>query len=557
MSVSLTHSAARLLQGGVCLLAMASAMLGPEFAHAQAAMLDDRSLGAVTALTRSDMVADPSGPSAVPGTPVPGTERGDVSAVVTSGARATIDSTVSVDVGEQSQSAAMAVNLVNAVAADVASGVNVFRQSHDRSSLIASHSSVAQENQLVQEDSVTSRVGLYGRFEPSYRVETQQRYEAASSYDHSRQIGLVDRRVAVTSRTTRFSATANAERPDLLDGLSIGNQVITLPDFTIGPDPFTIEIPTPGDLVDAFKVTISPPQLDVSGATISTGGISFEDDKIVFSAPVLTLPDLDFRFCLLKKGCGGDNSKKRTLTIKGRSFALGPGRSLDNPVTATGIGVGYAIAGSGRVETEDGNIHISGSIPIDFGAIVDLALTVSVPVFGDVDISLDSLNLPVIRIPVNFNIPLEVPDDVELAVENEACVFSNGTRECNPIDVTSTEFEQDENGYSETANSEQVQTEEYYRQRTVVQRADVTVGDAEARFIVVDHSSAEVSTYSVVLVDDNSQIDVRTLNLVNAAMGIIGNGLNVGQARANVTKQADTLRQKVAQENRITQIGGL
>lgn len=556
MSVSLTHSGARLLERGFCLLAVASAVLGPELALAQAAMLDDRSLGAVTALTRSDMVADPSGLSAVPGTPVPATERGDVSAVVASGARVTIDSTVSVNVSEQSQSAAMAANLVNAIAADVASGVNVFHQSHDRSSLIASDSSVTQENQLVQEDTNAGRIGFYGRVEPSYRIDTQQRNKAASSYEHSRQIELVDRRVSLTSRTTRFSATANAERPDLLDGLSIGNQVITLPDFTIGPDPFTIDIPTPGDRVDDFKVTVSPPQLTVSGAEITTGGISFEDDKIVFSAPVLTLPDLKFKFCLLKKGCSSE-SKKRTLTINGGSFALGPGRSVDNPVTATGIGVGYAIAGSGRVETEDGNIHINGAIPVDFGAIADFALTVSVPVFGDVDISLDSLNLPVIRIPVNFNIPLEVPDDVELAVENEACVFSNGTRECNPIDVTSTEFEQDENGYSETANSEQVQTEEYYRQRTVVQQADVTVGDAEARYIVVDHSSAEVSTYSVVLVDDNSQIDVRTLNLVNAAMGIIGNGLNVGQARANVTKQADTLRQKVAQENRITQIGGL
>ena len=529
--------------------------------YAQPTTLDDRMLSRITAVS-SDRPSMPAQETRSPGQKrqplaveqLPGMDDDPFSGLVVSDASAQAEFRSEVRLEDNSQASTQAANLLNTSAADVAGGINVFGQRavHTGNAALV----IAQDNRITQTKTSLGELGYFTALGSVTRYDIQRAGGETYLSADTHRVESNDLHFSSTSTTTRFDATVLAPAPKLFDGLSIGNQKIALPSFTLGFKDIEVTVKDPLDLFDVATITISPPRLNVSGAFINTGGVDFADDKISLTAPTLTLPELTFSACFLLAGCKSD--ERVTLTIPTITLNLGNELTLDNPISAHGIGFGYAIAGDGSIMVEGGSVDLSGSIPLGLGPISDLIVDVSIPIIDVIlDLGLqDDLQLPDFSIPIDFSIPLDVPDGFNRKFAGEACVFSDGQQSCKPLDVTTTEVEFSNGTQSETERSEQIYSENHYSEEFYEHNGEVTVRDALANVIVLRNSSAEADEYSVVIVTDSAQADIRVLNVVNAANGIVGNSLNVMETLAGAQSVPGQPGRNLSQINTITQIGG-
>lgn len=551
----------------LCLL-MCLSPLGSRYAHAQLAALDDGSLSNVTALTRNvsrvrggesalanlDFSADADSA---------GDENALVSGVFVSGTTSHLESRNEVRLADQSQATLQAATIKNATASDLVGGLNIFAAPADNASYFSSFVDVAQSNELTQTGSNWASLGYFATLAPSYRSSFLQTSSFNSSSEHARRLESIDRQRSLLTTTTQFSATAVAESPDLFDGLVIGNQEIGLADFTIGLQPFSVSVC--GALGNCVSRTFSPPSILVSGATINTGGVSFPGNEvdghsIFLTAPVLNLPELTLRVCLQLAGCPSA-SDLSNYSLPGRQIDLfdqfaGPVEGIT--VFGQGVGIGFAIAGTGEMALEPGNV--SGAFHIDLDGVVD-NFSITVPILGfDIPLSFLPFDLPTFDVPIDIDIPMNNADQFNVSIDNQACIVSNGEGICTGLDesnVTTTELALSEQGYVETEQSEQTRSEAFMRTRSSFSEGEVSAQGAAAKLIVIDNSALEVGAYNLVFFEGNSQSGIRALNVENGAMGIFAAGLNVTGINTKVSKVSGLSLGSVQQTNKISQIGGL
>lgn len=545
-------------------------LIDSKVAHAQLAVLDDGSLSNVTALTRNDSrvrVSDPIPSNFDVSTDADsgGDENAFVSGVFVSGASAHLELRNEVRLADQSQSTLRAATIRNSSASDLVGGLNIFAMPADDARNFSSIIDVAQSNELTQTGSKWASLGYFATLSPSYRSSFLQTSSSNSSSEHSRRVESIDRQRSLLTTTTQFSATAIAEAPDLFDGLVIGDQDIGLEPFTIGPEPFTISVcgPLGNSCVDR---QISPPNILVQGASINTGGVTFPGNQmdghaIVLSAPVLTIPDLTLQVCLrFVAGCS-DPSEFTSFTIPGRQIQLldqfaGPVEGVT--VFGQGLGLGYAIAGTGEIALEPGNI--SGAFHIDLNELID-NLSLTVPILGfEIPLSFLPFSLPTFDVPIDIDIPMNNADQFNVSIDNQACIVSNGDEVCTGLDetnVTITELALSEQGYIETEQTERTRSEAFMRTRSSLSEGEVSAQGAAAKIIVIDNSSVEAGAYNLVFFESDSQSGIRALNVENGAMGIFSTGLNVTGINTKVSKATGLSFYDVQQTNRISQIGGL
>ena len=512
--------------------------IGSKFAHAQRAVLDDGSLSNVTALTRNDSRVRVSESSMANldftgDADTGGDENVFVSGVFVSGTSALLESQNEVRLADQSQSTLRAATIRNSSASDLVGGLNIFAVLAEDARQFSAIVDIAQNNALTQTGSNWASLGYFATLSPSYRSSFLQTSNFNSSSEHVRRVESIDRQRSLLTTTTQFSATAIAEAPDLFDGLAIGDQNIKIADFTINPAPFTIA-----------GVEYSPLSILVSGASINTGGVTFPGNEIDghsinLVAPVLTLPGLTLTVCLrIVRGCSEAQFFRYTIPrAKIDLFDQFAGPVEGITVFGQGLGIGYAIAGTGEMALEPGNIL--GAFHIDLNDLID-DLSFTVPIL-EVDIPLSFLpfELPAFDVPIDIDIPMNNADQFNVSIDNQACIVSNGEEVCTGLDennVTTTELASSEQGYIETEQTEQTRSEAFMRTRSSFSEGEVSAQGAAAKIIVIDNSSLEVGAYNLVFFEGNSQSGIRALNVENGAMGIFAAGLNVTGINTKVSK---------------------
>lgn len=474
--------------------------------------------------------------------------------IVAAGGVLVVDATNAVLVADGAQANTRAMNVTNAAQSGVAQGINVFDQ---RATQVrdAPEFAAEQSNRFSQTSEPHGGGGdfAFGEFRHSQSDTWQQAQQTGVATQRTE---MIDRHVSSRSTTTTLSATVDPVHVGLFDEpVSLaGGQSIALPTFTLGlPSTgvaFTIGEPDTWFSVDV-DLTLTFPQLTVSGARLDLGSVSLHRDDVVIATPSLTLPELTFGFCFRPGGCNDD--QVATVTLPGRTISL-PETRLEgtNPLGALGIEFGYAVAGDGSITFSAGSLDLTGEIPLAPSIAVDFDIVV--PVYGNVHTLSHEVSLPEFIVPVDLHATIDPPAGFNRAFAGEACTFGAGQDDCRPLDVTRTQSERTE--YSRTDGEQRSSSSSESRNSVSISRstAEVRVLTGQAELVVLAGSGVEASHYNVVIVDGGAQSRATTLNTVNASATVVGNAVNVTAGRA-VSLPDVPASARLSQTNIFNQIG--
>ena len=513
---------------------------------AQPVTLDEQGLDRVTAATPESWRPPVSGPTIV--------VMADAASL----------STAVVSLEDDGQAGARALNLVNAAGADSAQGVNI-------SDLGASSGAgtgglvVEQRNEIAQSAESFALLGSFdspGGLVEQFRMESGTASEAARSMSR---LVRIDRSISAQTVTTRLSAEIDPEFVGLFDTpVSLGGREISLPDFEIDFLPFDVDFDF-GDswIADLFEqvvnVTLNIAALDVEGASLRLGDVTFDGNDVIISGPQLTMPSLSFTFCFVNRGCSGENGGDPvTVTVGGRTFNLDPITLTDaNPLGDLGMSFGYAVAGDGTITFEAGGVEVVGSIALDLGELTGLSFSIDIPEIGPLSGFMGSLELPTFEIPIDLAVDFPQPSFADREIGGQACVFDDGLQQCTPLDRTVETFEERTFSTDETHITESERSEE--RQLVTLERSrgDLSVEHGQADVVVLRDAELTDRRYRLVIVGGNAQSGVRAANLVNSATAIVGSGLNLNAERIGERQTGGAFESSLSQTNSFHQVGGL
>lgn len=531
--------------------------------------IDEHGLDGITAASAGGELAPPTGPR--PDVDTGQSDRGDAGTTPDTGlvVESTIDMKTrnAIELRNESQSDARALNLVTAAGSDVAQGVNVIDRSA-RTVVADTMIEAVQRNGVEQLDLDQATLGRFATPGPEIERDLQASATTSELGRTTTTIAHVDRSITASTTTTRFQADVEPTRFGLFDDpVSLGGQDLILPDFQIGFRPIHIQFNLAdytglsGSIFDVdVNVDINFPNLfNVSGARLRLGAVTLDGSDVILSAPQITLPDLTFSWCFHSSDCQGQNAgSKETLTIPGRTLSLGEIRLTDaNPFGDVGFTFGYAIAGDGTITFESGGVELSGDIPINIGDLVLDGLGVAIPNVAVFEGLVGDLNLPTIQIPIDLSLDFPSPPEFNQSFSDEACTYSAGSQNCTPLDRTTRETNIVERGDVNKTEASESRAEAHSRIEYQRRRGEVELEHGQADLVVVRNSAAKGESYNVVIVADDAQSGMLTLNAVNAARAIVGSGTNVARSGATTLEQNAPASAGFSQTNSFRQVGGL
>ena len=479
-------------------------------------------------------------------------------------AEATLESTAAVTLGDDAQSGARALNLVNAAGSDAAQGVNVA----NRDAGLAAGSEramIEQRNEIAQSAGAPAVIGEL--IAPGGTVVRRLEETGTSSHATRNSVlsATVDRRVAAESVTTRFQAEVLPEFVGLFDTpVSLGGHEIALPAFAIDFSPFDVDFDFGESWVadwfdQTVDVTIDIAAVEVEGASLRLGEVTLEGNDILVSSPTLTMPELTFTFCFVARGCGGeDGGDPVTVTVGGRTFGLDPIRLTDaNPLGDLGMSFGYAVAGDGTISFDSGGVEVSGHIPLDLGSLGALGFDIDIPEIGVLSGFTGSFETPVIEIPIDLDLDFPLPDLLSRSIAGEACVLVGNQETCTPLDRTVATFEERTSGSADSEIAEVAASESHALVELERTRGDLRVEQGQADIVVLRDSELADRRYRLVVISGEAQSRIRVANIVNSATAIVGSGLNLGTGRAGTRDAIGGSATSLTQTNSFNQVGGL
>lgn len=518
----------------------------PSQLAAQPVSLDEQGLDRITAASPADWRPPVAGPMIV----------------IEAGAERVGTAVVALD--GDAQAGARGLNLVNASDADAAQGLNISDRSTD--SVVGTRVlDIEQRNEISQS---AEGFAVLGSFDSPGGLVEQSRLESGTVSEATRsmrRIERIDRSIAAQTVTTRFTAEVEPDFVGLFDTpVSLGGREVSLPDFEISFRPFEVDFEF-GDswFANMFEkvvdVTLNIAALDVRGASLQLGDVTFDGNDVIIAGPRLTMPSLSFTFCFVDRGCSGeDGGDPVTVTVGGKTFNLDPITLADaNPLGDLGMSFGYAVAGDGTITFEAGGVEVVGSIALDLGELTGLDFVIDIPEIGPLSGFMGSLELPTFEIPIDLQVDFPQPSFTDREIGGQACVLSDGQQQCTPLDRTVESFEErrfsvDATEVAETERSEERQLVTFERTR-----GDLSVEQGQADIVVLRDSELTDRRYRLIIVGGNAQSGVRAANLVNSATAIVGSGLNLSAERVSERMRSGGFESSLSQTNSFHQVGGL
>ena len=491
-----------------------------------------RSHIAATAALAVAAAAAEAGPRDLDAAALDAVAGGNTSIIVADQSEVEIRTDQRVELNEETQQQATALNLVNAAGADVISAANI-------STVLGGRVMARQLNELFQVDNTYGRVESISLAGPNRgrSSSTTTSFSSTASNSSTRSARLQSR----TSHSVQDSYSAEVPAYFPLQNLTLTLGTPDLPSVTVPA--FGFDLTTEDDVGGVYGIrgslgpfTFDPPQ-------IVLGTVSFQGDDLVIAGGYVDLPSLDLGsasidLCFID--CGGVSVD--LPTIDGPRIDLpGEWRFEDaNPFKDIRInaGNGIAAAGSGHVNLSAAHVTLTAELSLDLPDLTTsfsfdvLDWNVSTPEFG-VEIPAISASITVVDADIGPGYSADFDGTLCLAVQTTDCGRLEHSESSQSSFVDVREATASASGStSEASNSTGAE----------LMTAAASLGSAEAELIAMSEGRAQIEQGSVVTLGSQAQRGMQVVNAVNASGAIVGNALNVATQRG-VASTANGLSQ--------------
>ena len=427
-----------------------------------------------------------------------------------------------VELHDQVQQRATALNAVNAANADVANAINI-------STVMGAHVLGRQLNQILQSER------SYGRVEQL----TLAGPRLNRSYSTNRSYGSITQSTSMQAaqlRSRSSSSVVDTYAASVPAYFPLQNMTLTIgtPDMpSVTVPQFGFDLTTTDDVGGTYGIrgslgafTFDPPQ-------IVLGTVSFQGDDLVVAGGYVDLPSLDLgsasvTACFVE--CGSVDVDLPTIDgpridLPGEWRLEGANPFKDVRITA---GNGIAAAGSGHINIDAAHVTLAAELSLD---LPDLTTEFSFDVLGHevstgefgVAIPAISASITLVDADVGPSYSANFDGALCVAVQTSDCGTLQHSRSSGStlVDIRQTTATSSTSSYDESTSA----GAEYLT-------AGATLSGADAELIAMSEGRADIAEASVIELGSQAQRSLQALNAINAAGAIVGNAMNVGTQRA-------------------------